>query len=162
LIILCSSLFFAFANRTASSIAFGVEKHKTAALWAVGEGIANLALSITLVHWYGIYGVALGTTIPSLVVHLFFWPRYVSKLVGLSSFDVVWKVWGPMILAGVPFAVATYAVNALLPTSSLAIFFLQVFAVLPVFLITVALIFRHYVRQSVMPRVRSLLFSRAQ
>jgi O-antigen/teichoic acid export membrane protein len=162
LFILCSSLFFAFANRTASSIAFGVEKHKTAALWAVGEGIANLALSITLVHWYGIYGVALGTTIPSLVVHLFFWPRYVSKLVGLSSFDVVWKVWGPMILAGVPFAVASYAVNALLPTPSLAIFFLQVFAVLPVFLITVALIFRHYVRQSVMPRVRSLLFSRAQ
>jgi O-antigen/teichoic acid export membrane protein len=162
LIILSIALFFSYANRTASSIAFGVEKHKTAALWAVCEGVANLALSITLVHWYGIYGVALGTTIPSLVAHLFFWPRYVSKLVGLSSFEVVWKVWGPMILAGVPFAVASYAVNALLPTPSLAIFFLQVLAVLPVFFITVALIFRHYVRQQVMPRVRSLLFSRAQ
>jgi len=162
LIILCSALFFAFANRTAASIAFGVEKHKTAALWAIGEGIANLALSVILVHWYGIYGVALGTMIPSLFVQLFFWPRYVSKLVGLSGFDVIWNVWTPMVLAGVPFAIASYAVDALLPTRSLTIFFLQVLAVLPVFFVTVALVFRHYVRQQVMPRVLSLLFSRAQ
>ncbi len=65
LIILSIPLIFAFANRTAGSIAFGIEKHKTIAIWAIGEGIANLTLSITLVHWYGIYGVALGTMIPS-------------------------------------------------------------------------------------------------
>ena len=53
-------MFFMFANRAAGSIAFGMEKHKTGALWGIGEGVANLVLSIVLVHWYGIYGVALG------------------------------------------------------------------------------------------------------
>ncbi len=115
LIILCSALFFAFANRTASAIAYGVEKHKTAAIWAIGEGVTNLALSVTLVHWYGIYGVAFGTMVPNLIAQLVFWPRYISKLVGLSSWEVIWGVWGPMFLAGVPFALASYAVSILLP-----------------------------------------------
>ncbi len=160
LIILCTALFFSFANRTAASVAYGVEKHKTSALWAICEGVANLALSVTLVHWYGIYGVALGTMIPSLIVHLIFWPRYISNLVGLSSFEVIWNVWGPLFLAGIPFAIASYAVSTL-PVHNLTVFFLQILATLPVFFLTVALIFRGYVRQTVMPRVRSLLFTRA-
>jgi O-antigen/teichoic acid export membrane protein len=162
LIILSSALFFAFANRTASAIAYGVEKHKTAAIWAIGEGVTNLVLSVTLVHWYGIYGVAFGTMVPNLIAQLVFWPRYISKLVGLSSWEVIWGVWGPMFLAGVPFALASYAVSVLLPPRNLTIFFLQVLATLPVFFLTVALVFRGYVRHQVVPRVRSLLFTRAQ
>jgi O-antigen/teichoic acid export membrane protein len=162
LIILCVALFFTFANRTASSIAYGVEKHKTAALWAIGEGVANLVLSIILVHRYGIYGVALGTMIPSLFAQLVFWPRYISKLVGLSSFEVIWNIWSPMFLAGIPFVVASYVVNTLLPARHLAIFFIQVLATLPIYFLTVALIFRGYVRNQVLPRVRALLFSSAQ
>src|SRR6266702_1305474 len=96
LILLIILWFFSYANITVSAIAYGVEKHKTTAIWAIGEGIANLALSVTLVHWYGIYGVAIGTMIPSLIVQLVFCPRYVSKLVGLSSFEVVWSIWGPL------------------------------------------------------------------
>ena len=53
--------------------------------------------------------------IPSLFVHLVLWPRYTSELVGLSSFEVLGKVWAPMFLAAVPFAIATYAVDVLLP-----------------------------------------------
>ena len=104
LVILCTCLLFSFANRTAGSIAFGIEKHKMSAIWAIGEGIANLALSIILVHWYGIYGVAIGTMVPSLVVHLVLWPGYISKLVGLSYSEVVWKVWAPVFLSSIPFA----------------------------------------------------------
>ena len=37
-IILSIPLIFAFANRTPTAIAFGVEKHKTTAQWAIGEG----------------------------------------------------------------------------------------------------------------------------
>jgi O-antigen/teichoic acid export membrane protein len=96
LVILCTALLFSFANRTAGSIAFGIEMHKTIAIWAIGEGVANLALSIILVHWYGIYGVAIGTLVPSLIVHIVLWPSYVSKLVRLSYSEVVWKVWAPI------------------------------------------------------------------
>jgi O-antigen/teichoic acid export membrane protein len=162
LIILVSALFFSYANRTASSIAFGIEKHKTMAIWAIGEGVANLALSITLVHWYGIYGVALGTLIPSLIVQVGLWPRQISKLVGLSAFEVLWTVWMPMYLSAVPFAIATYAVGILFPARNLAIFFLQIIATLPIFFLTILLIFRGYVRAQILPRMRSLFFAEAK
>jgi O-antigen/teichoic acid export membrane protein len=162
LIILSIALFFSYANRTAGAIAFGVEKHKTTALWSIGEGVANLALSMLLVQWYGIYGVAIGTMVPSLFVQLILWPRYISKLVGLSSFEVIRHVWGPMLLASIPFAIASCAVNILAPAHSLAVFFLQVLATLPIFFLTVALVFRTYVRSQVLPRVRSLFIAEAK
>jgi O-antigen/teichoic acid export membrane protein len=162
LIILASSLFFSYANRTAGSIAFGIEKHKEMAIWSVGEGVANLTLSIILVHWYGIYGVAVGTLIPSLVIQVGLWPRHISKLVGLSAFEVLWNVWMPMFLSVIPFAAATYAVGALFPARNLAVFFLQIIATLPVFFVTVGLIFRSYVRTQILPRMRSLFFAEAK
>ena len=162
LIILSIALFFSYANRTAGAIAFGVEKHKTTALWSIGEGVANLALSILLVHWYGIYGVAIGTMVPSLFVQVILWPRYISKLVGLSSFEVISQIWGPMLLASIPFAIASYAISILFPAHSLAVFFLQVLATLPIFFLTVALVFRVYVRSQILPRVRSLFIAEAK
>jgi O-antigen/teichoic acid export membrane protein len=162
LAILSVAMFFMFANRAAGSIAFGIEKHKTGAIWGIGEGVANLTLSIILVHWYGIYGVALGTMIPSLVVHTVLWPRYISHLVGLSSFEVYWNVWAPMFLAAIPFAIATYGVEVLFPARHLAVFMAQVVATLPVFLITIGLVFRTYVRGQLLPRVRSFFVAEAK
>jgi O-antigen/teichoic acid export membrane protein len=162
LVILCIALFFSYANRTAGAIAFGIEKHKTTAIWSIGEGVANLALSILLVHWYGIYGVAIGTMVPSLFVQVILWPRYISKLVGLSSFEVIGQIWGPMLLASIPFAIASYVINILAPAYSLAVFFLQVLATLPIFFLTVALVFRVYVRSQILPRVRSLFIAEAK
>jgi O-antigen/teichoic acid export membrane protein len=161
LIVLVSALFFSFVNRTASSIAFGIEKHKTMAIWSVGEGVANLVLSITLVHWYGIYGVAIGTLVPSLVIQLLLWPGHISKLVGLSTVEVIGSVWAPMFLSAIPFAIATYAFSVLLPARNLAVFFLQVIATLPIFFITLGLVFRTYVRSQILPRVRSFFFANA-
>ncbi len=128
LIILVSALFFSFANRTAASIAFGIEKHKTAAIWSIGEGVANLALSITLAHWYGIYGVAIGTLIPSLIVQVGLWPSHISKLVGLSGFEVVWRIWTPMFLSSVHSPSSPISLTFISPARNLAIFFLQVLA----------------------------------
>ncbi len=159
LIILCSALIFSNANRTAGAISFGVGKHKQPAFWAIGEGVANLTLSIILVRWFGIYGVAIGTLIPSLFIHIVLWPGYISKLVGLSYFEVIWNVWTPMFLAAVPFAIASYAVEVLFPAHKLYVFFLQTFALLPIFFLTVGLVFRTYVRNQIFPRVRSLFFA---
>jgi len=155
LMILTTALFFSMSNNTASAIAFGVEKHRYIAKWAIFEAIANLSLSIILAHRFGIYGVAIGTLIPSLFVHLFLWPMLFSRILGLGGAKVVWGVWGPMFLAAVPFAIASYAMNVLLPPSNLIVFFLQTFALLPLFYLAVAAMFRVYVRDQVLPQVRS-------
>ena len=159
LMILASGLFFAMSNNTASAIAYGVEKHKMMAKWAVFEAIANLSLSIILARKFGIYGVAIGTLIPSLFVHLFVWPMLFSRFLDLGGPRVVWGVWGPMFLAAVPFAVASYAVNVMFPPHNLLVFLLQTLALLPIFLLAVAVVFRVYVRNQVLPRVRSLFLA---
>ena len=162
LIILSTAWLFAFANRTASSIAFGIEKHKMSAIWAIAEGVTNLALSIVLVHWYGIYGVAIGTLIPSLIVQLILWPNYISTLVGLSYSEVMWKVWAPVFLSSIPFAIATYAVNIVFPAHKLTVFIFQVMVTLPVFFITVGMVFRTYVRSQIFPKIRSFFLAEAR
>lgn len=157
LIILVTAMLFSFANRTAAAIAFGIEKHKTSAIWAIGEGVANLVLSVILARKYGILGVAVGTALPSLFVQIILWPGYVSRLVGLSYSDVLGRVWLPVFLAATPFAGVSYAVERLLPARNLAIFFLQIVVTLPVFLLSIGLVFRGYVRTNVLPKVRAYL-----
>jgi len=100
--------------------------------------------------------------IPSVIVHLIFWPRYISKLVGVSAFDVVWNVWAPIFLASVPFAVASYAIEIFFPPRNLAIFFLQVIATLAFFFLPVAIVFRGFVRSQIFPRVRSMFLAEAK
>ena len=160
LIILCSTFLFVFANRTAQAIAFGVEKHKMGAIWAIGEGVVNLSLSIVLARRYGIYGVAIGTAIPSLLVNVILWPGYISKLVGLSYSEVVWKVWAPVYLSSVPFAIATYVVNVRFPAHNLTVFFIQVIAILPIFFITIGLTFQSYVRDQLFPKLKYAMLGR--
>ena len=155
LAILAAALLFSLQNAPASSIAFGVEKHKTIAKWAIAEAIANLSLSVALAPRFGIYGVAVGTLVPSLVVNLVFWPRYVSHLVKINYRQVFVDVWGPPFLSAMPFAAASYLMDAFFPARSMTIFILQTMALLVVFAISVVWIFRDSIRRVILPRVRS-------
>ena len=159
--ILAVALMFSLANNTAGAIAFGVEKHKKIAIWAVGEGIVNLTLSILLARWIGIYGVAIGTLAPSLVVSLILWPRYVSQLVNINYRQVFLKVWGPVFLSAAPFAAASWAVNVFFPARNMAIFIIQTVALLPIFAVAVCLIFWGNIKRQILPRVRSLFYAAA-
>jgi peptidoglycan biosynthesis protein MviN/MurJ (putative lipid II flippase) len=161
LAILATVLFVAVLNNAAGPIAFGVEKHKTVAKWAIAEAVANLTLSVILAHFVGIYGVAIGTLIPSLVVHLIYWPRYVSKLVNVSCLEVYRNVWGPVILCAVPFAVFSYLVNAFFPARTMVIFILQTMALLPIFGIAIGLMFWDSVKRQILPRVKSVFYANA-
>jgi O-antigen/teichoic acid export membrane protein len=155
LVILATALLFSLPNTPASSIAFGVEKHKRVAMWAVGEAIANLTLSISLALIFGLYGVAIGTLVPSLAVNLILWPRYVSHLVGISYREVFMKVWGPVFLSAVPFAAASYAVNAFFPARNMIMFILQTIALLPIFVLSVGWMFRDRVKRMILPKLKS-------
>ena len=157
LAILATALLFSLQNTPALSIAFGVEKHKMVAIWAIGEAIANLTLSIVLARKFGIYGVAIGTLVPSLAVNLIFWPRYVSQLVSISYREVFLKVWGPVFLCAVPFAVLSYAVDAFFPAHNMTMFILQTIALLPIFAVSVGWIFRNNLKRRILPLIKSYL-----
>lgn len=155
LILLATALLFSLSNGTAGAIAMGTDRHKFVARWAITEGFINLALSVILVHFMGIAGVALGTLIPSLVIHVIVWPGYIAKLLGLSRLYVMTRIWGVMFLAAAPFALASAAVNHLFVPHSILAFFLQTFALLPIFFATVSVVFRNEVRTWLLPMLRA-------
>jgi len=97
----------------------------------------------------------MGTLLPSLAVNLIFWPRYVSQLVDISCREVFLNVWGPVFLSAVPFAVASYAVDAFFPVRNMTSFILQTIALLPIFVVSVSWIFRNSVKRRILPVIKS-------
>ena len=109
----------------------GMGKQRTALPGIVLEAACNLVLSLVLVQWMGIVGVALGTVIPSVLVGLAYMPLCLQRAlgVGVAEFhrDAIWRPTA----AAVPFAVATALLERFSPASSLMAFFLQTLATLP-------------------------------
>jgi O-antigen/teichoic acid export membrane protein len=140
--ILLLSVVFSSANSTSGGVAYGMEKLKRVTLWAIVEATANLALSVILVRRIGIYGVAWGTAIPSVIIEVLMWPRYVCGLVAMPVRTYLWQTWFRTALGVVPFAVACALVERFWPARNLAIFFLQISALLPLLPLALSLIFR--------------------
>jgi O-antigen/teichoic acid export membrane protein len=162
LAILATALLFSLQNLPAGSMALGMEKHKAMAWWAIGEGIANLALSVLLGRKFGIYGVAIGTLLPSLVAQVIVWPSYVCQLVDVSFVQVFRNVWGPVLICAIPYSFASYAVDMLLPARTMIVFMLQTIALLPIFAAAVGVMFRDNVRRQILPRIKSFLGAHAK
>jgi O-antigen/teichoic acid export membrane protein len=139
--ILLISQFFTIGNSTAGQIAYGVDKHKSVATCAAIEAAFNLGLSLVLVKVIGLYGVAWGTSISMAIVHLIFWPRFVSKELGVSPRTYLWEGWGKIVTCSVPFGVATMVAERHLHPSSLAAFFGQVLLTLPIYFLAVLAVF---------------------
>jgi O-antigen/teichoic acid export membrane protein len=140
--ILLLSMVFSSAITTASGIAYGLEKHKRVAFWAIGEAVANLTLSIVLVRRMGIYGVAWGTAIPSVIVEIVLWPHYICKLLSISVKNYLWQAWGRTALAVVPFSLGCVVIERFWPVHNLAFFFLQIALLLPLVPLALVLVFR--------------------
>jgi O-antigen/teichoic acid export membrane protein len=132
--ILIVPVLWSMASAVAWSIALGTEKHKPAAFIAAAEGVANLLFSVILAHWYGSLGVALGTLIPSFVIHMIIWPVYISRLTDVQPSELIGRVWLPIVLCGVPYGVLTYAVDRYLHPHNLLTFFGQTLLLLPLFI----------------------------
>jgi O-antigen/teichoic acid export membrane protein len=145
--ILMISQFFGVANTTAGQISFGIEKHKSVANWAIIEAALNLSLSILLAKTIGLYGVAWGTSIATTIIHLIFWPRFVSKQLGVPIRTYLWEGWGKITLCSLPFGLACAATDRYLHPHSMILFFGQILAILPIYAICALWIFKDEARQ---------------
>jgi len=122
------------------AVMLGISKHKNVVPVAAAEGLSNLALSVGLIHSYGIIGVAWGTAIPNLAVSLLFWPWYAHRILGISFARYASALWIRPLLAAIPFAVCTALLERFSRPSSLIGFFLQVGLALPAIALGVWLI----------------------
>lgn len=62
---------------------YAIGKHKVLAWINLYGGVANLALSLVLVQYLGLYGVVVGTVLESLVVRVFIYPRIACRLLDI-------------------------------------------------------------------------------
>ena len=147
--ILLLSVVFSSANSTSGGVAYGMEKLKRVMVWAIAEAVANLTLSVILVHKIGIYGVAWGTAIPSLLIEVWLWPRFACRLVVMPVRVYLWQTWFRTTVAIVPFALACGLAERYWPAHNLAVFFLQIAALLPLIPLSLALVFRDEVRAQI-------------
>jgi O-antigen/teichoic acid export membrane protein len=143
--ILLLSVVFSSANTPSAGIVYGMEKHKRIALWGMIESVLNLSLSIILVRRIGIYGVAWGTTIPSVLMEMILWPSYICKLLEMPVRTYLWQTWFRTGLGVIPFALACAASERYWPAHNLAVFFAEIAVLLPLLPLTLAVIFRHEV-----------------
>lgn len=73
---------------------YAVAKHRFFAWMTVGDAAANLSLSLILVQFYGMTGVALAMALPILVTKLMIQPWYVCKVLQLSPTTYFRRVLG--------------------------------------------------------------------
>jgi O-antigen/teichoic acid export membrane protein len=144
--ILLISQFFGVADSTAGSIMMAIDKHKPVAKWAVIEATTNLTLSIVLVKTFGVYGVAWGTSIASIFVHLTFYPRYVRKVLDVPVRKFLWQGWMKITLCSVPYAIVCAVTDRYWHAGNLATFFVQIIVILPVYAVSVFAVFRSEVQ----------------
>lgn len=93
---------------TSTQILQGIAKHGSITYIAIGEGLANLGLSILLVQKYGMIGVAFGTMIPMLITNLFIIPVYACRAVALSTFYFLKESFARPCLAAFCFGIILY------------------------------------------------------
>lgn len=92
-------------NATSTVILKGSGLHKVLAFSNLSMAVSNLVLSVVLVRWYGLIGVAIGTLIPMVVFSMFVVFPAACKRVELSRLKVIresiWPAaWPAMVMAG--------------------------------------------------------------
>jgi Na+-driven multidrug efflux pump len=110
----------------------GINQHRGLIPVFACEAGMNVLLSIALVHYLGIVGVAWGMALPRLIVSLFVGPLYIRRHARVPL-RVYWtqtllRPAGGMI----PFALLTWATEMWWPASNIWAFFGQVLTALPV------------------------------
>lgn len=115
----------ALAMFTADALLYGTARLGYNAKLHLWEGITNLVLSVILVQYYGVYGVALGTTIPLLFFKGIMLPRFVSKVTGASLGRIASEAVIPALLGSLPFGVLVALTMHFLPAASLFGFLFQ-------------------------------------
>ena len=81
---------------------FGTSRHHLLGKLNLMEAVSNLVLSIILVRFYGMIGVAYGTLIPSVICNGLLLPVITFKEFNVSCFDFILKsVIGPLVVFGI-------------------------------------------------------------
>src|SRR5207247_2451896 len=99
------------AQAGSPKVMYGMARHSLLARILFLEGLANVVLSIVLLRWYGVLGVALGTAIPLAFTSMFLLPVYVCRLLKLRISEYLWEAHGYPLLLSLPLGLFIWEVD---------------------------------------------------
>ena len=144
--ILLIAQFMSVAVATAGSVMMAIGKHVGPAKFAVVEAVLNVTITLVLCKRFGAYGVAWGTSIAVSLVTLAFWPRYIQKTLDIPIPTYLSLGWGKAALSAVPYGFVCYLADRIWHPRSLIVFFLQILVTLPIYAISLCVVFPADVR----------------
>jgi O-antigen/teichoic acid export membrane protein len=118
-VILTLASFIDILTWPAGSVLQGIARHRFTAVMALCTGITNLLLSLLLVRYLGLLGVALGTLIPTTVFCLGFTLPYAMRVIGVSLREMVTQVVLPTMAPVLPAALVTFILRELFTPATL-------------------------------------------
>jgi O-antigen/teichoic acid export membrane protein len=106
----------------AMAILQAMSRHRILAISSLGNGIANLTLSLLLVRPYGLTGVAIGTLLPTAVEYFAIVLPYSLRATGIRTREAIAEIFLPALLPVIPTMLVLYALRiAVEPASILSI-----------------------------------------
>jgi O-antigen/teichoic acid export membrane protein len=85
MLVLLAGYFLMLGQQPSVDLLLAQGRHQLRGWWNLGEGAANLALSVYWGMRYGLIGIALGTAVPMIFVQVFIQPWYALRTIGLPA-----------------------------------------------------------------------------
>lgn len=131
---------FALGQYVFNAILYGLSRHNIIAYVRAAEAFANITLTITLIQYYGIVGVALGMAISHLVFMAIVLPVIVCRSLKYSVVGYFKMSFIRPIISILPFSLLVFWTNRYFPSSHLFEFFSKIFLIMPIYLVSTWLI----------------------
>ncbi len=112
MLILSIGGFLILPQKCTNPILFGTAKHKLILWVSIAEGIVSVFLSILLCHYYGVLGIAVGLTLPKMLIGSIIFPVYICRLLKINIMQIFWQSYVRPAIVSMPLAVILcYAKN---------------------------------------------------
>ena len=105
---------------------FGTHKHLFLSRAIAIEGVVNLTLSLVLVRYIGLAGVALATLVPAVIVHGFWVPRYIASAIDVPLRTIFRQSISGSMLVGATLFCFGLIMQKVAPAISWPVFFAEV------------------------------------
>jgi O-antigen/teichoic acid export membrane protein len=132
LTILSVTLWAMIGHQVCTTTMIGLGKQRGMLPIFAFEAAASIPLSIVLIQEFGVLGAAWGILFPRLVVSFAMDVALAKRILHISIAEYYADAIGRPVVAILPFAGASYAVETMWPAGSLGVFFLQVIVAFPI------------------------------
>ncbi len=110
-------------------ILFGMREVNIVAKVSLAEAICNLLLSLILIRYYGLFGVILGTLIPTVVFQLWILPHFLMRRLSVSFWQTYAIVPRGGLTLMVCMGICFYALDPWMPAANWGFFLLKCAAI---------------------------------